>query len=389
VTASLPRQRAVRLIVGFGLVSLCADITYEGARSILGPFFVTLGAGAAVVGIIAGAGELFGFALRLVSGMLADRTRAYWTITILGYSVNLLAVPALAFAGNWPTAAALVIAERTGKSIRAPARDVMLSHAVHQVGRGWGFGLHAAMDQCGAVLGPLIVTAVLARTQGFSSAFEILAIPALLAIVLLLIARSQFPHPHELEPATRAIGTAGLGSTFWLYVAAAGTLAAGYFDFPLAAYHLEKHAVIGTSRIPLLYSAAMAANAAGALLFGRIYDRIGVLTMPLAIVLSAASVPLSFASTGVLALAGMVCWGLGIGAQDAVLRAGVAAAVPPDRRGAAYGAFNAVFGVMWFAGSAAMGLLYGRSIVALIAFGIAAQAVAAVLFTLYSRRVRP
>lgn len=389
MTGDLSRSRALRFIVALGFVSLLADVAYEGARSILGQYFMTLGASAAAVGMVAGAGELFGFALRLASGLLADRTRKYWTITMTGYAVNLFAVPAMAFAGSWPVAAALVIAERTGKSIRGPARDVLLSHATHKVGRGWGFGLHAAMDQIGAVCGPVVVTLVLARTHSFATAFKVLALPALCALVMLALARREFPNPRDLEPASPEVGATGLPRSFWLYVTAAGALAAGYFDFPLVAYHLEKRAVVPGQWIPLLYSAAMAANAAGALLFGRVFDRIGMMTMPLAIVVSAASGPLAFAGDSRLALVGMLCWGLGIGAQDAVLRAGIAVAVSSDRRGAAYGAFNAVFGIMWFAGSATMGMLYDRSIPSLIAFGVAAQAVSAGLFIVYSRARKP
>lgn len=379
----------MRLIVALGLVSLLADITYEGARSILGQYFAVMGASAAAVGVIAGAGEAFGFALRMLSGLVADRTRKYWGITIFGYVVNLIAVPAMALTATWPGAAALVILERTGKSIRAPARDVLLSHAAHRVGRGWGFGLHGAMDQIGAVCGPILVTLVLAQSRSFPDAFKMLGIPAVFALITLAVARWEFPRPHELEPASKQIGAAGFPPYFWLYVAAAGVLAAGYFDFPLAAFHLEKNGVLPTGQIPLLYSAAMAASAGGALLFGRVFDRIGVMTMPLAIVLSAASAPLTFGGDGTAALAGMICWGAGMGAQDAALRAGVAAAIPPERRGAAYGAFNAVYGIMWFAGSATMGMLYQRHVAALVGFGVAAQGLAALLFVTYSRVRKP
>ena len=153
------RQSAIRFIVALGTISLFADVTYEGARSINGPFLGTLGASAAVVGIVSGAGELAGYLLRLFSGFAVDRTRAYWTLTIVGYTINLLAVPCMALAGHWGFAAALIIAERAGKAVRTPARDVMLSQASKIVGRGWGFGLHEFMDQLGAFMGPLLVAA--------------------------------------------------------------------------------------------------------------------------------------------------------------------------------------------------------------------------------------
>ena len=181
--------KAMRFVLLLGVVSLLADVTYEAARSISGPFLAVLGASAALVGLVAGLGELIGYGLRVVSGILSDRTGRYWTMTLLGYAVNLLAVPALALAGRWEVAAVLLIAERFGKSIRTPARDAMLSHAAADVGRGWAFGINEAMDQIGAVLGPLLMAAVLAWKNDYRDGFAILLIPSLLALSVLVIAR--------------------------------------------------------------------------------------------------------------------------------------------------------------------------------------------------------
>jgi MFS family permease len=375
----IERRSAIRFIVFLGFVSLLADVTYEGARSIIGPYFVTLGASAGVLGLVVGSGELAGYGLRLLSGYLAERTHAYWPLTIIGYVVNLFAMPLLGFAQSWGIAAALVIGERTGKSIRTPARDVMLSHATQSVGRGWGFGLHGAMDQVGAVAGPLLVAWMLARTGAFPIAFKVLAIPAALAVITLLAARFVYPHPERLESHPASIQAKGYPRGFWLYVAAAGMMAAGYVDFALLAYHFEKAAIVPTAQIPLFYAGAMAANAFSALLFGWLYDRIGILVMPIAIAFSAASLPLGFLGGEALAMAAVGCWGVGLGGVDA-LRAEIATMIPPDRRGSAYGIFYAGFGVMWFAGSAIMGRLYDVSASYLVFFGLAAQAVSVILF---------
>ena len=228
-----------------GLVSLFADMTYEGARSIAGPFLAILGAGGTAVGLVAGTGELVGYGLRLVSGYLADRTGRPWMITIIGYAVNLAAVPLLALAGRWEWAAGLMIAERIGKAIRTPARDAMLSHATHQIGRGWGFGLHEAMDQIGAVLGPLGMAAVIYFQKGYSFGFAILAIPAGLALSTLLVARIRYPRPSELEPASAPELTGAQvfprpsGGTW----GPSAFVAAGFADFPLIAYHLKRTAI--------------------------------------------------------------------------------------------------------------------------------------------------
>jgi predicted MFS family arabinose efflux permease len=392
VNSGLPRASAIRFVIFLGTVSLFADITYEGMRGVLGPYFVTLGSSAAVVGMVAGAGELAGFALRLLTGYLADRTRAYWTLTIIGYTVNLVAVPALAFAGHWGVAAALVIAERTGKSIRTPARDVMLSQAAHSVGRGWGFGLHAALDQVGAITGPLLMAYVIGRTGSYATAFKISAIPAALALTTLFLARASYPHPHELEPAGVRLAAKGYPREFWIYVAAAALLATGFADFPLIAYHLQKHGILSAAAIPLAYAGAMAVNGAGALVFGKLYDRLGVMVIAAGIACSAAGLPLAFYGGFAGAIAGILLWGAAMGAMDAVLRAGVAAMIPRDQRGAAYGVYHAAFGVAWFAGSAIMGRLYDSSIDGLVAFGMAAQAGAIVsfaIFRIYSNRRGP
>ena len=365
-------------------MSLFADITYEGARSITGPLFKSLGASAAQVGFITGLGEFCGFTLRLASGMLADRTRAYWTITILGYCVNLIAVPLLAFAGNWPMAALLIVAERTGKSLRAPARDVLLSEAAHSVGQGWAFGLHAAMDQTGAVLGPLFVAWSVARTHGYSSAFLYLAIPAAAAIAMLLTARTVAPVYEHEEP--KSTDSQRLPRVFWWYVLAAALLAVGFCDFPLIAYHFEKTSLASPAAIPLLYAVAMAMNGIMAPVFGKLYDRFGLAALSGGLLISLAALPLAFFGGFGMAMAGVACWGTGMGAMDASLRAGIAQVVSMNKRGRAFGVFNAVYGAAWLLGSSAMGLLYDSSLAALVALGVVSQLAAAALF--YSLRER-
>ncbi len=224
---SLTKANAVKFVILLGMVSLFADATYEGARSIAGPYLALLGASGTVVGIVAGFGELVGYGLRLVSGYLSDRTHRYWAITLVGYAINLLAVPFLALAGRWEIAAALLIAERVGKAIRNPSRDAMLSYATKETGRGWGFGLHEAMDQIGAIAGPVIVTIVIATQNNYSAAFASLAIPAVLALSVWLMARWLYPRPQDLEPTTSELKTQGFPRAYWIYLAAVALVAAG------------------------------------------------------------------------------------------------------------------------------------------------------------------
>ena len=176
---------------------------------------------------------------------------------------------------------------------------------------------------------------------------------------------------------------------FWPYIAAAGLLAAGFLDFPLIAYHFEARGFFPPQTIPLLYAAAMAIEGIAAMLFGRLYDRYGIAVLALGIALSVGVLPLAFLGGPAGGVAAVVCWGIGMGAQDATLRSGIARVVSMNKRGTAFGTFNAVFGIAWFAGSAAMGLLYDHSLILLVAFGVSTQVVAAAMFFALRSRLDP
>lgn len=369
-----PSREALRFVLLLGAVSLFADLSYEGSRAILGPYLATLGAGAFAVATVTGFGELLGYALRLVSGRLSDRTRRPWPITIAGYAVQMAAVPLLALAGSWPVAALLIVAERAGKAMRNPPRDVMLSHAASRIGYGWAFGVHEALDQAGALLGPLAVAGVLALREGaFRLAFAVLAVPAALTLSLLALARLVHPRPEDLEARPPDVHPAGLPRAFWVYLGAACLVAAGSADFPLLAFHLERAGVLPTTWIPVLYAVAMGASGSGALVVGRLFDRLGIrVLVPLTLV-TAAYAPLVFLGGPWAATVGAGLWGLGMGVHESVVPAAVAPMVRPERRASAYGLFTAGYGVAWFLGSAAMGGLYGASVALAAAFAVVAE----------------
>jgi len=381
-------KRAFKFIILLGVVSLLADMTYEGARSITGPYLALLGATGTAVGIVAGFGELIGYALRLVSGYISDRTGKYWLITILGYTVNLIAVPLLALAGRWEIAAVLMITERIGKAIRTPSRDAMLSHATKEIGRGWGFGLHEAMDQIGAMLGPLIVALVLYLKGGYRAGFGILLIPALLALTVLLIARYLYPKPRDMESASVTLDTKGFPTVFWIYLVAVALVAAGYADFPLIAYHFKKVAIASDNWIPVFYAIAMGIDALAALLFGRLFDRKGMSVLAFAVLVSLFFAPLVFLGGFYSTLLGMALWGIGMGAQESIMRAGIAEMISAGKRGSAYGVFNAGYGLFWFLGSALMGIFYDKSIPMLIIFSVMAQLLSIPFFMIAKKRLR-
>ena len=379
------------------MVSLFSDLTYEGARSIVGPYLLLLGASAATVGFVSGLGEFIGYALRLVTGFISDKTKRYWLLTIIGYAINLVAIPALALAPGygWIYACGLIVLERFGKAIRNPAKTTIASFAAAEVGPGKGFALQEAMDQIGAFIGPLVLALVLTLKGGredpsaYALCFLILGIPALLALASLLFARSRYPRPSEFETAKPQDGERKLDKAYWFYLAGIALLAAGFADFPLMAFHFTKRSLMAPSLVPVMYSVAMGVDAAAALFFGRMYDKRGMDAIIVASAISAFFAPLVFlVNTPAAAVAGIVLWGVGMGAQESILKAAVTSMVPKERRGTAFGFFNAGFGAFWFAGSWLMGILYDRSLVALVIFSILSQLAALPFFYATKRRLR-
>ena len=374
-----------------GVVSLFGDMSYEGARGLVGPYLGLLGASALVVSISAGAGELAGYTLRLLTGWLADRTRAHWLLTILGYAMNLVVVPGLAFAGSWQVAVGLVIGERVGKAIRSPARSTLVSYAARRAGEGKSFGLEEALDQIGAVAGPLLTTVAIALRSGqpplagYRLAFLVLALPALVTLLLVLAARRTFPTPEDLEPPA-PVGPVQLGGPFWTLVAAAALVGLGFADWALVAFHAGRSGLVALGLLPLLYAGAMGVDALAALGFGFAFDRRGPGVLALSCVVGAAAAPLVFlgSSTGAL-IAGAALWAVTLGAQESVYKAAVARLVSPSQRGRAYGLFFAIFGVAWFLGSVALGWLYEHARTAMVVFAVVPQLAAAPLFLLAMR----
>jgi len=385
VGASGDRQRrgsaALRFVLLVGAMSFFADFTYEGARSVIGPYLAALGASALIVGVVSGFGELVGYGLRLFSGRLADRTQQFWPVMIAGYVLQMTVVPLLALAGNWPLAALLIVLERVGKATRNPPRDAMLAHAAGEMGYGWAFGMHEALDQAGALCGPLAVAAVLAfHHGGYRLAFAVLAIPAAIVLSLLAAARLLYPRPEELETRPPEVTAQGLPRVFWLYLAGAALVAMGFADFPLIAYHFEKAGTVSLSWVPIFYAIGMGAGGLGSLLFGRLFDRTGIgILIPLTL-LAAAFAPLVFLGNFWLALVGVSLWGIGMGVHESIVPAAVAHMVAADRRASAYGLFTAGYGVFWFLGSAAIGALLDVSVPAVIAFAVLAELASIPLF---------
>ncbi len=400
------RYTPLRFVLAFGVVSMLADFVYEGGRSIVGPYLATLGASATVVGLVTGLGEAVASVLRLASGPLADRTRRYWPISIAGYAITAVSVPVLAAAGTLWQASLAVVGERFGKAVRTPARDTMLSHASADLGRGRAFGYHEALDQSGALLGPLLVAAMVA-VSGYRLGFAVLAIPGVLALVALVVVRRAVPDPTAYErtagataakpPETAGRGTApgrsrriqavrGFSRRFWLYTAFTAASVAGFATFGVLSYHLEVDHVVAPALIPVVYALAMGVDALAALGSGFLYDRVGFRGLLVLPVLTAAVPFLSFSTRALFVWMGAVVWGAALGVHESTMRAAVADLVPGARRGTGYGVFTAASGLTWLGGSTAIGVLYSLSTESIELFVGALQVVAIALLVPLLRR---
>ncbi|MFI1535416.1 MFS transporter [Streptomyces anandii] len=406
-TAPRARMGAWRFVVWFGTVSLLADFVYEGARSVTGPLLSSLGASALVVGVVTGAGEAAALGLRLVSGPLADRTGRFWTLTIAGYLLTVVSVPPLGVVGTLWAACALVVAERVGKAVRSPAKDTLLSHATAATGRGRGFAVHEAMDQVGALIGPLTVAGVLALTGGsYGPALGVLAVPGAAVVGLLLWLRGRVPDPRRYEdgaqaspeatqtpapkpaPANAAARARRLPTAFWTYAAFTAATTAGFATFGVLSYHLVQRHLLAPAWVPVLYAAAMAVDAVAALVSGWFYDRHGPAVLAVLPLLAALVPALAFTDAVTVAVAGSLVWGAALGVQESTLRATVADLVPPGRRATAYGVFAGVVGGASLVGGALTGALYGVSVPLLITVVAAIQALALALLVLTRTRRR-
>lgn len=380
---------ALKFVLMVGIMSFFADFTYEGSRSIAGPYLGLLGAGAFTISLVSGAGEFIGYNIRLFSGRGADRTGRYWPITIGGYILQMSVVPLLALAGNWQVAAVLIIAERIGKGIRNPPRDAMLSHAAKDIGYGWAFGVHEALDQFGALFGPLLIALVLALSHhDYKVAFASLAVPAVIMLTLLGVARLLYPRPQDLATAPAPADDDGLPRVFWIYLGGAALAAAGFADFPLIAYHFQHAGTVSATLTPVFYAVAMAVSGTGSLILGKVFDRAGIgVLIPLTIV-AALYAPLAFLGGFWAILAGVSLWGLGMGVQESLIPAAVAPMVAPDRRAFAYGLFTGIYGTAWMIGSIVIGVLVNVSLGGLVAFCMASELAAIPLIWFVRSRTR-
>ena len=394
-------SQAMIFIILFGIVSLFSDMTHEGASSIRGAYMSLLGASAGAIGFVSGLGELIGYSMRYVFGKLTDKTKRYWLMTIAGYVLDVLAVPALALVGEhgWIAACGLLIIQRMGKAIKKPAKDTIMSCAASQEGVGKSFGLQEVLDQSGAFLGPVRrYVVMLFKTEGstfeiYSRCFAVLAVPGAITILLLLITKYKFPNPENFEPEEKKFTPFKVKKEFIFYIAGISLFAFGFIDYSIIIMHVSKtytnisaqltetSSLVNSGTLPLLYAGAMLVDAVAALVFGLMYDKKGVKALAWSTVISAPFAILVFGTKSTSALLlGIALWGVGMGAQESILKAAVTKMVPKSSRATGYGVFECSFGVFWFLGSWLLGVLYDISIPAMITVSVVSQLAAIPLY---------
>ncbi len=388
---------AMLFILLFGIVSLFSDMTHEGASSIRGAYMALLGASAGAIGFVSGLGELIGYSMRYLFGKLTDKTGQYWTMTIVGYVLDLIAVPALALVGEngWIAACGLLLIQRMGKAIKKPAKDAIMSFAASQEGVGKSFGIQEVLDQIGAFLGPILLYVImLFKTDGttfeiYSFCFAVLAIPAVITLILLFFTKHKFPHPEKFEPEPKEYVPFQMKKEFILYIAGISLFAFGFIDYSLIIMHVsnqfsgmaaglaETSSLVNSGTLPLLYAGAMLVDAISALFFGYLYDKKGVRALVLSTIISAPFAYFVFmAQNEAMLLFGIALWGIGMGAQESILKAAVTSMVPKISRASGYGIFECAFGVFWFLGSWLLGVMYDHNLILMVAVSIAAQLLA-------------
>ena len=385
---------AIAFITLMGIVSLFSDLTHEGARSILGEYLNLAGASAAAIGFVSGIGELCGYSLRLISGLIADKTKKYWTLVFAGYVIQVLAIPALALVPEhgWVWACGLVILERVGKAVKKPAKNTLVSFAASEIGTGKGFAYQEFLDQLGAFLGPILlfVTALVKGTddlfQTYRISFAVLLVPALITIALVLAAKIKYPDPEMFEKQEDKPENFRFGKSFALFMASICFFAFGFADFTLITLHAANTGAFPESTLSLLYAAAMAVDAFAALFFGWLFDRIGLKALIISTLCSTFFSCFIFMTGNARIIGiGIILWGIGIGAQESIMKAAVSGMVPRSMRSTGFGIFETGFGIAWFLGSWLLGALYDLNPMYLVVVSVASQLLAIAFYAMCLR----
>ena len=398
------RAFAVRAIIIFGVISLLGDMVYESARGANSQYFELIGISAAKVGLVFGIGEFLGYFLRLISGVISDKSKKPWAFMFIGYGM-LFFVPLMGFTKNWNVLFVLILMERIGKAIRNPSKDTVLSAiSENQVGVGFAFGLQEALDQVGAFLGPLIFTAVFYFTgkkslAEYSLGYKFLFIPFVLLMLFLYYSYRVISKGNLLnEEYERQFKSEKLKPIFWMYMAFTFFATLGFLNFSTLGYHMKSQNILTDGSITLIYSVAMIVDALTALTVGRLYDKLkeksgkkdgGILVLG-AIPLVTLLLPFFGLTTSKsLLIVSMIIFGIIMGTHETIMRSAIADITPFDKRGTGYGVFNTGYGLALFLGATITGYLYDKNLNSVILIMTAVcEIIAAIIFIKMKREIQ-
>lgn len=394
---------AVRAIIIFGIISLLGDMVYESARGANSQYFELIGISAAKVGLVFGIGEFLGYFLRLISGVISDKSKKPWAFMFIGYGM-LFFVPLMGFTKNWNVLFVLILMERIGKAIRNPSKDTVLSAiSENQVGVGFAFGLQEALDQVGAFLGPLIFTAVFYFTgkntlAEYSLGYKFLFIPFVLLMLFLYYSYRVISKGNLLgEEYGREFKSEKLKPIFWMYMAFTFFATLGFLNFSTLGYHMKSQNILTDGKITLIYSVAMIVDALTALIVGRLYDKLkeksgkkdgGILVLGAIPVVTLLLPFFGLTMSKSLIIVSMIIFGIIMGTHETIMRSAIADITPFDKRGTGYGVFNTGYGLALFLGATITGYLYDKNLnTVILIMTVVCEIIAAIIFIKMKREI--
>ncbi|MEN2998178.1 MAG: MFS transporter [Brevinematia bacterium] len=350
------KRAIIRFIILMGVVSLFADMVYETARGVMGPYLGYLGANAFAIGLVFGIGEFLGYFLRIFAGAIIDRTRKYWSFVYIGYGA-IASIPLLAFADYWLVAGTLIIMERIGKAIRSPAKDTIISIYSKNLGKGLTFGIHETADQLGAVAGPALFYLLLLGL-GYKNSFLVLFIPFLLMVGAIIVAKN-YSKKIAVEVSKEELSNNSRSNTsVYLYLAFIFLTSLGFIGFPILSFHAVKTKLISDTLIPLIYSLVMVLDALVAVPIGILYDKFGIKVMTFLPIAISITVAFGLSNNILLLVIALLLWGVIMSSYETVVRAYVGDNVSLAERGTFYGIFNTILGLSLALGNSIAGYIY-------------------------------
>lgn len=365
-------------------------MAHAGSKGIYGAYLSYIGASAAAIGFVSGLAQFTAHAFGLLTGYIADKRHNYWSMTFVGYLFCVITIPALALTSThgWIIASVFIVLERIGKAFWQPSRNTLISFASSQIGQGKAFSIQGFLNKMGACLGPLMLFVVLLIKSDvplmhrYHLCFLFLGIPAVVSLFIILFAKRRFSHPEKFEAEIPA-NDPGLKSSkiYLLFTLGIFCFGMGMFDFPLITMHLSKISSIRTQYLPLFFSGAMLISSFASLYFGRLFDKIKLMSLVLSTLISCSFAFFVFGESKVwLLILGICIWGIGIGAMETILKSTITLLVGKENRTKGFGVINVFWGISLFAGSWTCGILYDLSTRWLVLFSFAMQLSAALFF---------